>query len=41
MNNPIAIISECNEMLNRTNNLLNYLDKLNESIDLHNPYGTV
>ena len=36
-----AIISECNEMLGCVNNLSNYLDKLNECIDLHSPYALV
>lgn len=34
-----AIISECNEMLGCVNNLSNYLDKLNECINLHSPYN--
>lgn len=41
MSNQIKIISECNEMLGCVNNLSNYLDKLNECIDLHNPYALV
>ena len=36
-----AIISECNEMLGCVINLSNYLDKLNECIDLHSPYSLV
>ena len=41
MSNQVAIIRECNEMLGCVNNLSNYLDKLNECIDLHSPYSLI
>lgn len=41
MSNQVAIIRECNEMLGCVNNLSNYLDKLNECIDLHSPYTLI
>ena len=41
MDDKTKIISECNEMLGCVNNLSNYLDKLNECIDLHSPYSLV